>query len=74
MPSVLPSSRIPFTIAASETASAIYPAFRLLCSNQVILADDLARAMLDVAIRDTSEQRSSVFENRDIQAMSRRPK
>jgi uncharacterized protein YbjT (DUF2867 family) len=53
---------------------AIYPAFRLLFPNQVIRADDLAGAMVDVAIRDTSEQRSSVFENRDIQAMSRRPK
>jgi uncharacterized protein YbjT (DUF2867 family) len=48
---------------------AIYPAFQLLFPNQVIRADDLARAMVDVAIRDTSEQRSSVFENRDIQAM-----
>src|SRR4029450_10505858 len=45
---------------------AIYPAFRLLFPNQVIRADDLARAMVDVAIRDTSEQRSSVFEKRDI--------
>ena len=53
---------------------AIYPAFRLLFPNQVIRADDLARAMVDVAIRDTSEQGSSVFENRDIQAMSSRPK
>jgi hypothetical protein len=33
----------------------------------VIPADDLARTMVDVAIRDTSEQGSSVFENRDIQ-------
>jgi uncharacterized protein YbjT (DUF2867 family) len=48
---------------------AMYPAFRLLFPNQVIRADDLARAMVDVAIRDTSEQRSSVFENRDIQAI-----
>jgi uncharacterized protein YbjT (DUF2867 family) len=48
---------------------AIYPAFRLLFPNQVIRADDLARAMVEVAIRDTSEQRSSVFENRDIRAM-----
>jgi uncharacterized protein YbjT (DUF2867 family) len=48
---------------------AIYPAFRLLFPNQVIRADDLARAMVDVAIRDTSEQRSLVFENRDIRAM-----
>jgi len=41
----------------------------LLFPNQVIRADDLARAMVDAAIRDRSEQRSSVFENRDIQAM-----
>jgi uncharacterized protein YbjT (DUF2867 family) len=53
---------------------AIYPAFRLLFPNQVIRADDLARAMVDVSIRATSERKSSVFENRDIQAMSRRPK
>jgi len=48
---------------------AIYPAFRLLFPNQVIRADDLARTMVDVAIRDTSERGSSVFENRDIRAM-----
>ena len=48
---------------------AIYPAFRLLLPNQVIRADDLARAMVDVAIRDTGEQGSSVLENRDIRAM-----
>jgi uncharacterized protein YbjT (DUF2867 family) len=53
---------------------AIYPAFRVLFPNQVIRADDLARAMVDVAIRDTSEQRSWVFENRDIRAMPRRRK
>jgi uncharacterized protein YbjT (DUF2867 family) len=29
---------------------AIYPAFRLLFPNQVIRADDLARAMVDVAV------------------------
>ena len=47
----------------------IYPAFALVFPNQVIRADDLARAMVDVAIRDTSEVKSSVFENRDIRAM-----
>ena len=47
----------------------IYPAFRLLFPNQVIRADDLARAMVDVAVRDTGERTSSVFENRDIRAM-----
>jgi len=49
---------------------AIYPAFRLLFPNQVIRADDLARVMVDVAIRGTSEREHSVFENRDIRAMA----
>ncbi len=48
---------------------AIYPAFRVLFPNQVIRADDLARAMVDVAIQETGERRSLVFENRDIGAM-----
>jgi hypothetical protein len=33
----------------------IYPAFRVLFPNQVIPAGDLARAMVDVAIRETRE-------------------
>jgi hypothetical protein len=32
---------------------AIYPAFRMLFPNQVIRADDLARAMVDLAVRRT---------------------
>jgi len=48
---------------------AIYPAFRVLFPNQVIRADDLARAMVDVAVRGTMEQESLIFENRDIPAM-----
>ena len=48
---------------------AIYPAFRVLFPNQVILADDLARAVVDVALRGTGERRTLVFENRDIQAI-----
>ena len=48
---------------------AIYPAFRLLFPNQVIRADDLARAMVDVAVRGTGERGGLVFENRDIRAM-----
>jgi uncharacterized protein YbjT (DUF2867 family) len=47
---------------------AIYPAFRLLFPNQVIRADDLAHAMVDVAVRGT-EHGCRVFENRDIRAM-----
>jgi uncharacterized protein YbjT (DUF2867 family) len=48
---------------------AIYPAFRVLFPNQVIRADDLARAMVDVALRGTDERRTLVFENRDIQVI-----
>jgi uncharacterized protein YbjT (DUF2867 family) len=47
----------------------IYPAFRVLFPNQVIRADDLARAMVDVAFRETGERGGLVFENRDIRAM-----
>jgi AcrB/AcrD/AcrF family len=48
---------------------AIYPAFRILFPNQVIRADDLARAMVDVAVRGSGERRGPIFENRDIRAM-----
>jgi uncharacterized protein YbjT (DUF2867 family) len=48
---------------------AIYPAFRILFPNQVIRADDLARAMVDAALRRTGEPGGLVFENRDIRAM-----
>jgi uncharacterized protein YbjT (DUF2867 family) len=47
----------------------IYPAFRVLFPNQVIRADDLARAMVDVAIRGTGEPEGLVLENRDIRAI-----
>jgi uncharacterized protein YbjT (DUF2867 family) len=48
---------------------AIYPAFRVSFPNLVIQADDLARAMVNVAIQKTAERDSRVFENRDIRAM-----
>jgi uncharacterized protein YbjT (DUF2867 family) len=48
---------------------AIYPAFRLIFPHQVIRADDLARAMVDVAVRGTEERQGLVLENRDIQAI-----
>ena len=48
---------------------AIYPAFRLLFPNQVIPADDLARAMVSIAVDKPSERETKVFENRDIRAM-----
>jgi uncharacterized protein YbjT (DUF2867 family) len=47
----------------------IYPAFRVVFPGLVIRSDDLARAMLDVAMRQTGERQSLVFENRDIQRM-----
>src|SRR5260370_2199194 len=47
---------------------AIYPLFRVLFPNQVIPADDLARAMVDVAVRETGKTGGLVFENRDIRA------
>jgi uncharacterized protein YbjT (DUF2867 family) len=47
----------------------IYPAFRVLFPNQVIPADDLARAMVDVGIRETQETESLTLENRDIRAL-----
>ena len=45
---------------------AIYPAFRMLFPNQVIRADDLARAIVDVAVREKGERGGLVFENHDI--------
>jgi uncharacterized protein YbjT (DUF2867 family) len=48
---------------------AIYPVFRMLFPSKVIRADDLARVMVDVAVRGTNERRASVFENNDIRAM-----
>ena len=50
---------------------AIYPAFRVLFPNQVIRADDLARAMVDVVVCRTDEPGGLVFENRDIRTMVR---
>ena len=47
----------------------IYPVFRALFPNQVIRADDLARAMVDVTIQKRGERGGSVFENRHIRAM-----
>jgi hypothetical protein len=46
----------------------IYPVFRVLFPNQVIRADDLARAMVDVAVRRETHG-GVVLENRDIRAI-----
>ena len=47
----------------------IYPVFRVLLPNQVIRADDLARAMVDVVVSETGQRGGPVFENREIRAM-----
>jgi uncharacterized protein YbjT (DUF2867 family) len=47
----------------------IYPVFRALFPNQVIRADDLARAMVDVVVGGTGVAPGKVFENRDIRAL-----
>jgi hypothetical protein len=41
--------------------------------NQVIRADDVARAMVDVAVLGTGKRRGPIFENRDIQAIVESP-
>jgi uncharacterized protein YbjT (DUF2867 family) len=47
----------------------IYPVFRVLFPNRVIRADDLARAMVNVAVGGRGERAGVVLENRDIRAM-----
>ena len=49
---------------------AVYPAFRMLFPNQVIRSDDLARTMVDVAVRGKRERESVVFENREIRTIA----
>jgi len=49
----------------------IYPAFRVLFPNQVIRADEMARVMVDAAVRGTAGRPGPVFENRDIRALVR---
>jgi uncharacterized protein YbjT (DUF2867 family) len=51
----------------------IYPVFRRLFPNQVIPADDLVRAMVDVAVRGKNERESVVLENREIRAVAGSP-
>ena len=52
----------------------MYPVFRVMFPNHVIRADDLARAMVDAAVRGIgSERHSAVFENRDIRALVASP-
>ena len=48
---------------------AVYPAFRMMFPGLVTRSDDLARAMVDVSVRETGERENLVLENRDILAM-----
>ena len=45
------------------------PVFRVLLPKQVIPADDLARVMVDAAVRGTPLRAGPVLENRFIRAM-----
>jgi uncharacterized protein YbjT (DUF2867 family) len=47
-----------------------YPVFRTLFPNQVIRADDLAWAMVDVVVQGTAKGQGPIFENRDIRTMA----
>jgi uncharacterized protein YbjT (DUF2867 family) len=48
----------------------VYPVFRVLFPDQVIRADDLARAMVDAAVRGVGNDRHVVvLENRDIRTL-----
>lgn len=48
----------------------IYPVFRALFPNQVIRADDLARAMVEAVVREADRGEDLVLENRDIRTMN----
>ena len=47
----------------------IYPVFRVLFPNQVIPADDLARAMVDAVARETGKAGGFILENLDIREL-----
>jgi uncharacterized protein YbjT (DUF2867 family) len=50
----------------------IYPVFRVLFPSQVIPADHLATAMVDVVLQETWERASVILENRDIRTRAER--
>ena len=62
-------SRAGSRISATACCARSILRFRVVFPNQVIRADDLARAMVDVAVRATGQRGGLVFENRDIQAI-----
>jgi uncharacterized protein YbjT (DUF2867 family) len=50
----------------------VYPAFRIVFPNLVVRSDDLAKVMVDAAVRGTRRP-GPIFENRDIRTMLRPP-
>jgi hypothetical protein len=51
---------------------AIYSVFRLLSPNQVIPADQLGKAMVDVAVQENWKRAKLVLQNRDIRVQAER--
>ena len=49
----------------------VYPVLRMLFPNQVIRADDLAHAMVDIVVWGTDKPESRTLENRDIRAIAK---
>jgi uncharacterized protein YbjT (DUF2867 family) len=47
----------------------VYPVFQLLFPSQAIRADDLAKAMVDIAVRRGAGTERVILENRDIRSM-----
>jgi uncharacterized protein YbjT (DUF2867 family) len=51
----------------------VYPVFQFFLPSLVIRADDLARVMVDLALRGTADRMGPVFENRDIRYLANAP-
>ena len=60
-------------ISITDFSALFTSVFRMLFPNQVIPADDLARAMVDVVVRETEERANRTLENRDIRAVVQTP-
>ena len=68
----LPRRRDVNNFEALNRRAVVYPVFRVLFPNQVIPADQLARAMVDIVVLEAARRASVVLENRDIRAMAER--
>ncbi len=69
---IYPWSRARDRTSGYRLLRAIYPVFRVLFRNQVIPADPLARAMVDVVLQETGKRAKVVLENRDIRMRAER--